>query len=233
MAHTYSGSLLARASSAGNPISVALTVTSGVTVVVLSLKVVGATNRAGGAPTWGSLTFTQANSTQKAVTSPEASVEVWYLLSPPAAGATLTIPNTGALTLFREVVGFAAAAGGVSVLDGANGSNNTSTNPTPGAITITQTGAAVFSANANGATTWAPGAQVGTVVSNVDDGADGYGSQYALNPAVGSYTLSWTFATSDDWGAVGVAFREEPARKLENYFRPNCASAGVISTSVG
>lgn len=229
MAHTYTGSLLARASSAGNPITVSLTVPAGCTVVGLLLKARGATNRAGGSPTWGSYTFTQANSTQKAAASPEASVEVWYLLNPRPGTATLTIPNTGALTIFREVVGFSAAAGRVSVFEAANGSNGTSTNPTPGAVTILQSGAAVLAANANGATTWAPSAQVGTVISNVDDGADGYGSQYALNPAVGSYTLSWTFGTSDDWGAVVASFREEPAVNMENYHGIECASAGVIS----
>lgn len=216
MAHTYALGV-ARTSSAGNPIAFSYAVSRGDTVIALMLKAVGATNRAGGSPTWGPYTFTQANSTQKAAASPEASCELWYLLNPAPATATLTIPNSGALTIFYTVGIGRAALGGSSAFEGANGGNNTSTNPTPGAVTVTEAGEIGFAVNANGATTWAPSAQVGTVIANTDDGADGGGEQYILNPALGSHTLSWTFGTSEDWGAVSAYFREIPPPNLENF----------------
>jgi hypothetical protein len=227
MAHTY-GALLTRASAATSPISVSLTVSAGVTAVALLLKTVGATNRAGGAPTWNGLTFTQANSTQKAAASPEASAELWYLINPPAATASLSIPNTGSATVFREVVGFSSATGSSAFLN-ANGGNNTAANPTPGGIFNPVEGSAFVALTAGGWQTWAPSAQVGTAINNVDDGADGYGSQYALNPATGLFTLSWTFGTSDDWGAVAAGFTEVPKVRLNNYLFAKSVSAGVIS----
>lgn len=216
MAHTI-GSLPSRASSAGNPITFSQAVAAGETVMVVMLKVNGATDRAGGALTWGEFTLTQANSTQKAAASPEASAELWYLLNPPVGSKTLTIPNTGALTVFYQVAFGRAAGGGKSRFNAAAGSNATGTNPTPGAIASCLAGDIVFGVIATGATTWAPSAQAGTVIQNTDDGAHGGGTQYSLRSADGSFTLNWTFGTSDDYGAVAAAFSEIPPNALQNY----------------
>lgn len=229
MPHTYSGALIARTNSSGNPITNTLTVTAGTTVVCILLKGVGATNRAGGAPTWRGFTFTQANSTQKAVTSPEASAEIWYLLNPTAGSGTLTIPNTGAISCYYTVVGGAAKAGGYSMFNVANGSNNTSANPAPGNINVLA-GDIVFSIAASGATTWAPSAQSGTIIANTDDGAHGGGEQYNIPVANGTLTTSWTQA-SDDWGAVVAAFSEVEPTRIE-FFKhihvPNGMAGGEI-----
>lgn len=216
MAHTYGRTVVAHTSGAGNPITVSVTVNQGETVLCVGLKVRGATNRAGGSLTWGPYTLLQADSTRKAVTSPEGSAEVWFLENPPAATYTLTIPNTGALTIFYGVSTASAAPGRKSVFRAANGGNNTSTNPTPGAVT-TYAGAFLYAVVATGATTWAPSAQAGTIINNTDDGADGTGRQYAIPGADGATTLNWTFATSDDWGAVVVAFDELPENDFQNF----------------
>ena len=230
MAHTI-GSLPARASSAGNPITFSQAVAAGETLLVVMLKVNGATDRAGGALTWGTRTLTQANSTQKAVTTPEASTELWYLLNPSPGTQTLTIPNTGALTVFYQVALARAAAGGSSAFNAANGGNATSANPTPGAIDCLA-GDIVLATVASGATTWAPSAQAGTNIQNTDDGAHGGGTQYSTRAAAGSFTCGWTFATSDDWGAVAAAFREVPPNALENYKRVRVAD-GLSTASLG
>lgn len=213
------GRLPARASSAGNPITFTQDVLPGEVIFVLMLKVNGGTNRAGGAPTWGSRTFTDSGQgVQKAATSPEASTELWYLLNPPPVSATVTIPNTGALTVFRQI---AFARGGGAIADGNNGSNGTSTNPTPGAVTPTEDGAIFFATVASGATTWAPTAQAGTIIQNTDDGAHGGGTQYFIQGARASFTLDWTFGTSDDWGAIVAVFKEIPANIMNNYNGPS------------
>ncbi len=217
MAHTYALGV-ARTSSTSNPISFSHTVAKGDTVVCLLIKGVGAADRAGGSPTWGSYTFTQADTTRKAGTSPEASAEIWYLLNPFPATATLTIPNTGAITIKYTVGVGRAQAGGFSAFETAIGANaNSGTNPTAGNATITQAGDIGFAIVASGAQTWNPSAQSGTAIANTDDGADGGGEQYVLNPAVGTFALTWTFGTSDDWGAVSAYFKEIPPNKLNNY----------------
>lgn len=216
MAHTYALGRT-RTSSAGNPITFSYTVAKGDTVICLMIKGVGANNRAGGSPTWGSYTFTQANSTQKAAASPECSAELWYLLNPLPGTATLTIPNTGAITTFTTVAIGRAAAGGTSGFREANGANNTATNPSPGAVTVVAAGSIAFAIVASGAQTWSPSAQAGTSIANTDDGADGGGEQYTLNPALGSLTLSWTFGTSEDYGAVVALFYEIAPNSFNNY----------------
>lgn len=215
MAHTYSLGQ-ARASSTGNPIAQSYTVNAGDTVVCLMLKTVGGTDRAGVAPDLGAAgTFVQANIPQKAAASPEAGCELWFLLNPTPGTYTLTIPNTGAATILYTV-GVGRAASGKSTFVGANGGNGTSTNPTPGPIAVQEKNCIVFAITAGGWTTWAPSAQVGTAIANTDDGADGGGEQYSLSPAIGAFTLSWTFGTSDDWGAVAAAFGEVVC-SLNNY----------------
>lgn len=214
--HTI-GQLPARASSAANPITASVTVNPGETLLVVMLKVNGGTNRAGGALTWGEFILSQADAVQKAATSPEASTELWYLENPPAGTKTLTIPNTGALTIFRQIAMARAKGGGLSKFNAAAGSNGTSTNPTPGAIAGCLAGDIVFATVASGATTWAPTAQAGTVIQNTDDGAHGGGTQYSIRGADGSFTLNWTFGTSDDWGAVAAAFSEVPPVVFNNY----------------
>jgi hypothetical protein len=205
-------------------------VLAGETVMVVMLKVNGATDRAGGALTWGEYTLTQASTTQKAAASPEASTELWYLLNHRVASQTLTIPNSGALTVFYQVAFGRAAGGGKSKFNAAVGTNNTSANPSPGAIAGCLAGDIVFSTCASGATTWAPSAQSGTVIQNTDDGAHGGGTEYSLRASDGSFTPSWTQA-SDDWGAVAAAFSEIPPNRFENYKRVRADSG--ISVSVG
>jgi hypothetical protein len=227
MAHTI-GTITARRSTTSNPDTSTVVVLAGETVLTVLIKTVGGTDRAGGSLTWGPYTLTQANTTQKAASSPEASAELWYLVNPIPGSATLTIPNTGGRTMLVTIVRAGAASGGTSKFSAANGANNTSANPSPGAVTITDAGAFVVAVVASGATTWAPSAQVGTIIANTDDGTDGGGEQYALSPALGSFTLSWTQA-SDDWGAVVAAFNEVPPHGVNNYERPKCVSAGVVS----
>lgn len=217
MAHVF-GKASTRTSSTSNPITTAaFSIVTGETVLVLMLKVNGATNRAGGAPSFAGLTMTQANSTQKAAVSPEASAELWYLLNPPIGSYTATIPNTGALTIFYTLATGKAKAGGRSAFDVAGGNNGTSTNPSPGSVTTTDSGDIGFAVVASGAQTWGPTAQAGTAIANTDDGADGGGEQYHLQSALGAIDLNWTFGTSDDWGAVCAYFKEVPPPNLNNY----------------
>jgi hypothetical protein len=183
------------------------------------LKVNGGTNRAGGALTWGSHTLLQADTVQKAATSPEASTELWYLENPPPGTQTLTIPNTGALTVFRQIAMGRARAGGKSKFNAAIGANGTSTNPAPGNLNC-EADDIVFATVATGATTWAPSAQAGTVIQNTDDGAHGGGTQYSLRSAPGNFNLGWTFGTSDDWGAIAAAFHEVPPVAVPGYMHP-------------
>ncbi len=210
MAHTY-GNASTIATASTSPItSATYTPTAGATCVVLMLIVGGATDRAGGAPTFNGVTMQQADTTRKGTTSPEAGTEIWYIagVSTPSSG-TFTIPNTGSLSISYVAASGKAGSGLTSGFDVAVGSAGVSTNPTTTALTPTVNGAIIFAAVANGAQTWAPTTQTGTLIGvNNDLGAFGGGFQYLLQTTAASQAMTWTFATSEDWGAVAVAFKE-------------------------
>jgi len=221
-----------RTSASSDPITFAYTVAGGDHVIVLFIKGDSTNSRTGGAPTLGLYTFTQASTTQKAASLPEVSAELWYLLDPQPGTYTLTIPNTGAIATKHTVAIGRATPGwkiAVPVAGFDAGANGTSVDPAPGNVTVTADMGIAFAMVASGAQTWAPSAQVGTLIANTDDGSHGGGEQYALNPAIGSLNLGWTFGTSDDWGAVAAWFGEVVVNALENYHTPSCASAGVMS----
>jgi hypothetical protein len=246
MAHTFR-SIAARTSSSANGDVFSFLPAARDTVWVLMIKVVGATNRAGGAPsihitgtTPPVLTFQQANSTQKATTAPEASAELWYITNPPllpvGGNTSLTIPNTGVAAMFYTFAAGQAQEGMGSAFDGANGANTgavDAANPNPGAIVTTGIGDIVFAITAGGWTTWVPTAQVGTIIANTDDGAHGGGEQYTIQASAGSISLGWTFATVDDWGAVAAAFKEVPLNQVPNNYQSISAetgNTGILST---
>lgn len=230
MAHTYGGVLASRTSSTSNPITRSIVVPATDTVIVLLLKVNGGTDRTGGSPSWNGVTMTQANQTQKAAASPEAGCELWYLLNPTPATANVSIPNAGGLTIFSTVV-TGRSATGKSLFAGANGSNNTSANPSPGTV-VQGLGDIAFAVSASGVTTWAPTAQAGTVIANTDDGAHGGGEQYTIAGAGAVLDLNWT-QSSDDWGAVVANFTEQPKHRFQNYMRPRGGNATVSVGGVG
>lgn len=235
MAHTQRDLVNHTSNAAANPTTFSATTQRGDTVLVLMLVAVGGTNRAGGSPSINGVTFTQANSTQKAATSPEASCELWYLIDPHSLfipGAyTVTVPNTGGLTIFYALSAGIAKAGGHSAFDVATGTNGTSANPAPGSITPTEDGDIGFAVCATGAQTWSPSAQAGTgccgtgsSLGNFDDGANGSAFQFHLQATKAAIDLGWTFATSDDWGAVCAYFKEIPPHALNSYMEIRAGS---------
>lgn len=213
MAHTYT-LLAARTSGSANPLTASIAIPAGITVLVVLIKTDAATDRAGGSPTYGSLTLNQRSTAQKGAASPEAGCEFWDYINPLAPGLltpgsyTLSIPNSGSLTLRPTVVGFSAKGGGKSKFDAVAGTNNTSANPAPGALTPDTDGAALAGIAAGGWQTWGPSAQVGTAIANTDDGAHGGGEQYLLQSTRAAVDLGWTQATSEDWGAIAAAYSE-------------------------
>lgn len=233
MTHTF-GTNTSHASGSTNPLTFTFALTAADTVLCVMLKVAGATDRTGGALTYADLPMTQANITQKAASSPEASAELWYLLNPNksllAGTYTVSIPNAGSLTIYHIAASGRAPLGWSSALDIVTGANGTSASPAPGAVVTTQDGDIGFAVVGTGAQTWAPSAQAGTLLNNTDDGAHGTGRQYLLQTTKASINLGWTFATSDDWGAVVAFFKEVPAHKFNNYLGIK-ADSGISTVS--
>ena len=96
--HSF-GALTAQASGTQNPRTLSVTVAAGDTVLVVPIVVASATLRTGGDPSYNSRALTQMGTTQQAASSPETSVELWYLLNPPVGTANISVPNAGTLTV--------------------------------------------------------------------------------------------------------------------------------------
>jgi hypothetical protein len=190
-----------------NPRTLSHVTAAAADVLVLFIAVGSATNRSGGTPTYNGVAMTQGGTTQKAAASPEGSMEVWYLLNPPAGTFNFSVPNAGAASIVLSSASFIPPAGKTSGFCAAGGGNGTSTNPTAN-VTTTDNNCLLVAGVFTGATTWAPSARTGTQLFDNDSGAVGEGSQYLLDAGTaGVKTMAWTFGTSDDWGEVVVAFK--------------------------
>lgn len=213
-----------------NPFSFAHTVNPDETLLVVLMKVVGTLNRSGGALTYGGKALTQAGTTQKAASAPEASAELWYLTNPRVGTATLVIPNEFGTQVGFRIVAAKTPRGYGSVLNAVSGANATATNPAS-SLTISVPDTIAFAVVATGAQTWAPSARTGTLISDHDDGAQGAGFQYLISvpapPVPYTQAMGWTFATSDDWGTCAAAFEEQPPLNLQNYMGGSVVGSGV------
>jgi hypothetical protein len=228
MALALSNSILQQSSSA-NPATSNVTISYDERLLVLMLVVRGASNRTGGAPLFAGVPMVQANTVQKAASSPEVSAELWYMLNPPFGTWQLSIPNSGAQTMFFVLATARSTLGGKIMFDAANGANATSTNPSVN-VTVSEPNGIIFAVVGSGANTWAPTARSGVQIQDVDNGNDGAGYQYMTYTTGGTKTVSWTFGTSDDWGLVAAAFKEVPPHNLNGRF--SVTVQGVDSISV-
>lgn len=229
MAHTYGGA--GRLPSTGtvvstNPVTVSLNLPAGTTVLVVSIGIQGTTARAGGNPTFNSVSLTSGIAKTNAGGTPEEALETWYMLDPPTGTSyTLSIPNTGTLSLAIQYAYASAANGFTSVLDTTVNTPGNSTNPST-SMTVTD-GSIWFAAVGNGAQTWAPSAWSGTKITDWDCGAWGRGMQYGIKSGTGSQTMSWTFGTSEDWIIQGISFKEQVA--ATNVALTNVSATGNVT----
>lgn len=224
MAHTFDTSYRL-AKTAANPATFSYTCGAGTTLLVLFVFA-APPDRGGGAPTYNGIALSQADQRRYASSSPEIDCECWYLINPPTGSAyTVSIPNPNARNIMAVAASFKAAAGYTSALRVATGGSNTSTNPSCPPLTGVQSGDALVAGVGNGADAWAPTARTGVQLYDQNDGTYGHGTQYLLPTSAGDVTMSWTFDTSDDWGAVAAAFMEVQA--------PRTGTVGAVLASVG
>lgn len=205
MAHTFDTNL--RFTGSNSPLTQSYTCGSGATVLVLGIVTGGSVVRAGGAPTYNGVSLTQADSTRYYASSPETSCELWYLLAPPTgASYTISVPNTGAKSLYVQASSYKAAAGCSSVLDVAGGSTGLTDAPYV-SVTTTSDGDVIVAVAGTGDDN-APFTQSGTSLNRTDDGTFSDSNQYKLQATAGIYTISWFCASSDDWCMCAAAFKD-------------------------
>jgi len=183
------------------------------TLVVAMLLYAGGSDRTGGAPTLGAQPMTQASTRFRGTTSPECTIEMWYLnnpIGPHTSASWLSVPNAGGINMSIDVATARAQTGSTTALDFASGSAGATSASPRGTIDFSSGSDIIFAAVANGANTFAPYSPTGTVIYTNDNGIWGGGSQYFFPPSTGSTTSgSWGFGTSEDWGVVIASFKDK------------------------
>ena len=182
---------------------------AGVLVVMICWS--GQTGRTGGAPTYNGVALTEAASRQGVT---ETSVEMWYLLSPPTGSSLeIIVPNDGGLTMWVYVASATVASGNTCAYDASGSNASTGSNPLVN-LTVVATATIVFAVVATGDNGFSPTARTGTSLYEEDIAAYGGAAQYYVKSGAGSWTMSWTEGTSDDYGAIAGAFKEVSAAKI-------------------
>lgn len=219
MAHTFD----TKAQITGNssPLAANYTCGAGATLLVLTIVVGGATGRAGGAPTYNGVAMKQADTVR---TATETNCEMWYMSNPTTGSAlSISIPNTGSLSLYCCASSYKAQAGYTSVLDITIGQVLTTANPHQhiqpwinGDVLVEVCGDGYDSA---------PSGRTHTTLYETDNGTFSDNHQYGLIADTTATQVGWT-CTSDDWCLILAAFKEV-ASGLSARIQPATADADI------
>lgn len=189
----------------GSPSARAYDCGTDATLLVLTIVGAGTTQRAGGAPTYNGVAMTQADQTRGGATNYETSAELWYLIDPPSGSNMISVPNTGAITLYATASSYSAGDGYTSAFD-ASGFNEATTGANPSASVSASVAGDVYVAVLGDGLATAPTARTGTALAEVDDGSYSDNHQYYIKAGTGAQSISWTIA-SDDHAMVVAAFK--------------------------
>lgn len=204
MAHTYN-SYKASVLSSANPAELTtFNCPAGTSVLILCIGWNAVSARTGGSPTFNGVPMVDSGQGQVSQGGGETTVEVWYMLAPPTGtGYTISVPNTGVLSLWLSASCYSSATG-VSAFDLSAVATGNSAN---GSVNITPTvdGAAIIAALTSGFRDVPIAAE--TALSTQDWSNQVFGDQYFMQASYGLKNMAWTIAT-ETWEAIAIAFKE-------------------------
>ena len=201
----------AQAVSTSDPVTQSITCASSVRLLVVMITVGGATTRTGGAPTYNGTALTQASTTTYYATSPEASIEMWYLINPSIGTYNVSIPNNGSLDVSLITSRFSPALGAsVAFIDA---QSNTGVSTAPGSATHSDYHyedlmVAMFASGSDSIASYCTGTQL---IVQQDRGTYIAGAayrQFSFMTIPTAYSISCGNLTNEDWAVVSGVFRE-------------------------
>jgi len=193
-----------------NNVGVAYTCGAGTTLLIVACQARGSTGSLvdwAGTVTYNGVALTRVDTggvvTRLQDGTGETANSLWYMLDPPTGAAYNIVVNcTSAYSATQgwQAASFKASSGKSVFAADFTSRLTTGTNPALSSnLTTSRDGSVIFSLIGNGAQTWAPSAQSGTILFNTDAGAAGMGTQYTLQATAGAQAVSWTFGTSEDY----------------------------------
>jgi len=212
MAHTYRNKSQDNAQT-GSPIAITHTPGDRASVICLSLVVAGTTARAGGDPTIGGITASQADSRRVGL---ETNVELWYVCSKfDGSQISISIPNTGGRTIQCEVVSADAGVGYISGLNNASGNANANDTGDGFSIDVTSSASGDFlyarlgcGEGAVGSVSQSAGSPAKISSYANDHGAYTSFGYYANSDGAGTETFTWAWS-NDDGAACAACFNSQ------------------------
>jgi hypothetical protein len=182
---------------------------AGSTLLVLGVVDASGLARSNTTPTYGGINLSKINSTQKAASSPEVAVELWYILNP-STGSAYSLSLVGDASLGKQLKAASFKSdNGTPLLNASVGSNGTSANPS---LTVSaSTNGLVISVLGDG------GASIPTAFSGgraaalktSDHGAYTSVMSYFMTSSNADASIWYTIG-SDDWGSIAASFSEAP-----------------------
>jgi hypothetical protein len=189
-----------------NPQTVSHTCASTAKLLVVTLFVNGNTARTGGAPTYNGTPMTDSG--EGFVVHTECGVEVWYLVNPDTGSSyTVSVPNSGALNLDVSVASFIPTSGAGNK-DSSNNGTGISVNPSINVVTNVDNCLMIGALGSGDRDAPTAGTNY-TIIHTQDAGNQTWGSEYDLDAGTsGTTAVDFATARSDDWGVIGIAFKE-------------------------
>lgn len=197
-------------------------------LLVLRIFINGTTARTGGAPTYNSQALTDSGQGFVFFSGGECGVEVWFLIDPPTGSAyTLSIPNTGAAGLDASITSYFAGSGYTAAKDNANNATGETQNPSLTLNVLTNN--CLIDAALGSGDRDAPTAGTNfTLVHTYDAGNQTWGSERWLDAGTsGNKTVAFATARADDWGLIGISFKE-----VASATNINCTLGSVTVTGL-
>jgi hypothetical protein len=193
-----------------DPDTVSITIAATAKLLVVTRWTNGITPPTGGSPTANSVTLTDSGQGFVAQAAGECGVQVWYLVNPPTGLVTVSIPNIN--TTFGEVVcsSYIPSAGACAYVNSVSTSGLTQ-NPST-TYSIGYNNCLLFGALASGDRDVPTAGTNYSLIATYDAGNQTWGTERWLDSGTsGTKTVSFGTARADDWGLIGVAFREATA----------------------
>lgn len=194
--------------STSNPVTSSFACVGSTAATILMIVVAGGVARTGGNPTYNGVDLTQIESATKHSSSPETTVEMWYIINPGSGAYTVSVPNAGGVTLSYMMVNLDCYDySGVELV---HSDSFTGVTTTPWAnnyaghqlmdVRIAMVGAGFDSFSSNGNA---------SPIYKTDAGSYGFGAQYLEKTwPITNMATYWSNSSSDDWAVITATFRK-------------------------
>src|SRR4030042_2575659 len=198
-------------------------------LLTVSIWTNGIVARTGNGPTYNGVTMTDSGNGFIAHASGECGTEVFYLTTPYTGGAAnIVVPNTNSVSI--NISAAAWSTSNIAAKDQTSSATGLTQNPSL-VVNSVVANAMMYGSLASGDRD-APTAGTNYTLLNTEDvGNQTWGDEYDLDTgSAGNITVSFATARADDWGLIGIAFKDSSSSSSTSS-TTSSSSSGSSSSS--